>query len=80
MYIDPAEVTDIEEWAEHQSIAQRIVAALRSGAMSVQELADDLETAAGTVRKTLNRHNDELFTVVAREGRATWWGNLVKEA
>ena len=80
VHVDRAEPTDIHEWEETRTTAQRIAAALRGGAMTTKELAVDLELTESNIRTTLNRNRNDLFTVVDTDpGGTSRWGNLQKD-
>lgn len=71
--IEPFDVLDNEELAAKLPTWQRMQKALRRGPLTVQELAERLDTAEDTIRKTVRRHNvftkrdDGLLALTTRE-------------
>jgi hypothetical protein len=53
-----ADVLDTADLAAGLPVRQRMAAALRRGAMTTQELAEEIEATADTVRKTARRNPD----------------------
>jgi len=65
--IRPVDPSDIEEVAAELPLIDRIEAALRRGAKTSNELAEELDSKPDTIRKTLNRHLKKTgrFTVLS---------------
>lgn len=61
--IQPADVMDYSELAEKTAIHQRMVGLLRSGALTVAQIAEELDAKADTVSKTLRRFPERFVKV-----------------
>jgi DNA-binding CsgD family transcriptional regulator len=57
------------------TLGQRISAVLKNGALSVKDIAEQLEANENSVKTTLNRHKGDMFSIVNQDGFAPSWGN-----
>jgi hypothetical protein len=63
--IEPTDLDDVADLAARMSVRQRMVGLLKSGAMTMVEIAGELEVPVDTIKKTERRGRDRLFTRVA---------------
>lgn len=62
--VQPTELDDVADLAVRMTVRQRMVALLRSGAMTMVEIAGELDVPVDTIKKTERRGRDRLFTRV----------------
>lgn len=72
----PANLADVDGLANTLPLRDRIKSSLKHGAMTVRELADELELAENTLRTTLNRNKDSWFVSITYPNSVQKWGNL----
>jgi hypothetical protein len=67
----PGNVEDYAELDKTRTISQRLTSALKSGAKTTQELAEDMGADEQSIRTTLNR-NKKQFTTFKDDGQSYW--------
>jgi len=80
--IEPMATSDLTELAGAISIRERIITALkRRGAMTLDELTDDLGEKRESIKKAVNREVMKLFTkVTSSDGKVTKYGLLERRS
>ena len=73
----PGNVEDYAELDKTRSISQRLTSALRPGAKTAAELAEELDADEGSIRTTLNRNKTQ-FSTFKNDGQ-TYWGIAHRE-
>jgi DNA-binding MarR family transcriptional regulator len=75
------DVADSPDLAEKLTVAQRMKHLLRSGAMTVRQIAEELDIDANTVTQTVNRYakKGRLFIVLGGENTNRRLGLLEQE-
>lgn len=67
----PGNVEDYAELDKTRSISQRLSSALRPGAKTAAELAEELDADEGSIRTTLNRNKTQ-FSTFKNDGQVYW--------
>lgn len=70
--VEQVAVRDIPELAEGGTLRDRIAGALRHGAMTVKEIADETGLGENTIRTTLNRSKGKVFTALDKTKEPHW--------
>jgi len=70
-YIKPSGIMDVPELAQGLSLTEQIAGALRTGSLSVLELAEHVDTTEGAIRTCLNKHKNRFVRVADK------WGLLI---
>jgi energy-coupling factor transporter ATP-binding protein EcfA2 len=70
------DLRDVSELVKELSISDRIELALQGGAMSVKNLAQELDEKDGSIRVALNRHKANLFTKLSDDQ----WGLMARDS
>mgnify|MGYP003138202493 FL=1 len=73
----PGSVEDYAELDQTRSISQRVTSALRPGAKTAAELAEELDADEGSIRTTLNRNKTKFQTF--KDDGQTYWGIAHRE-
>jgi len=73
----PGDVEDYAELDQTRSISQRVTSALRPGAKTAAELAEELDADEGSIRTTLNRNKTKFQTF--KDDGQTYWGIAHRE-
>jgi hypothetical protein len=76
VHITKRDVSDIPDLAGSLPLRERVVSALRRGAMTSEAIAEELDANLQRVRNILTEHKGNVFIVTKTEGRAAFWGLL----
>jgi hypothetical protein len=63
--ITRADLNEVPELAKGIPLKDRIVVAIRPGALTIKELADRLDVAPEVIRMTVKRHTGKTFTIIS---------------
>ncbi len=74
--IERTDVRDIPDLASHVPLRYRIETAVRDGALTVAEIAAELEVPVDSVKKALARHESKAFVRVTGPDGIYRWGRL----
>jgi hypothetical protein len=70
--IERIQVMDVPDLAQHLPVKDRILAALRGGALDLRTITEALDGNEETIRKTLARNPSDFVKVLAGDGNHKW--------